>query len=219
MKLAPVQQAWRRIQARERSLLIVAAVLMIAAAFNSVLLGPLRQKIAASRSELAASRSQLEKLQHIVEERDRVRVEDVRRRQADLEARRAAADAAIRRAQIELITPQDMQRQLAAILRRFPELKVVGMLTEAPTPLDDNATGDGKALESAQSRRLVLFRHGLELTVEGGYPDLINYLEELEHAPYRIYWRELELKVDGKGAPLTKIRFFTLSRGPEWLTL
>jgi MSHA biogenesis protein MshJ len=219
MNLETLRNWWKRRQPRERAMALFSAALLLAMGFDSLLLQPVRLKVAANRAQLAAARSQLDKLQHIVEERERVGSENLRSRQAELATRRAAAEAEIKRAQIELISPQDMERQLSAILRRFPELKVVGMATDAPSLLDETGNGEAKPAENAESRRSLLYRHGLELTIQGRFLDVISYLEQLEHAPYRIYWKELDLKVDPKGNPVTRIRFFTLSRGPEWLTL
>lgn len=219
MNLDPIRTWWKRRHPRERGLAILAAAVVAGLVADTALLQPVRARINASKAQLVAARAELDKLQHIVDERERAGTETLRSRQAELAARRAAAEAEVKRAQIELISPQDMERQLAAILRRYPDLKIVGLATEAPTPLDDSAAGETKAAEAAGSRRSQLYRHSLELTLQGRYLDVIAYLEQLEHAPYRIYWRELDLKVDTRGNPVTRIRFFTLSRGPEWLTL
>jgi len=64
-----------------------------------------------------------------------------------------------------------------------------------------------------------LYQHGMQVTVSGRYLDLIGYLQALEHAPYRVYWRQLDLKVDEKGMPVTRIDIFTLSRETTWLAL
>jgi len=219
MNLDSLRQWWARRILRERVLLALAALLIFALVVDSALLKPVRVQIADARHRLTSARAELDKLQRIVEEHDRVGSENLRLRQASLQDRMAAADAQIHRSQIELISPQDMGRQLSAILRRFPSLRVVAMTTDAPAPVEDASDRSAKALPDPEARRSMLFQHGLELTIEGSYPDLIGYLEQLEHAPYKIYWRELDLKVDTKGMPVTKIHFFTLSRGPLWLTL
>jgi MSHA biogenesis protein MshJ len=117
------------------------------------------------------------------------------------------------------VAPQDMTHQLAAILARFPDLRVVGMVSELPVPVDENADKSARVPANAEARRTMLYEHGLEITVEGKYLDLIAYLEQLEHTPHKIYWRDLDLKVNAQGVPLTRIRFFTLSRGSTWLAL
>jgi len=210
---------WKGRKPRERALAITLVAVLVALGGDSLLLKPVRIEIADSKARLATARSELEKLQRIVEERDRAGSETLRAHEANLQARLAAAESQIHRAQIELITPQEMGRQLAAILRKFPQLHVVGMTTEAPALVDESAQKGSKLPDNAEARRSMLFQHGLELTIEGHYADLIAYLEQLEHAPYKIYWRELDLKVDQKGTLVTRIRFFTLSRGPTWLAL
>jgi MSHA biogenesis protein MshJ len=219
MSLDTLRQWWARRVVRERALMTLVALVAIVFAVDSALLKPVRLKIADARLHLVSARSELDKLQRIVEERDRAGNENLRLREASLQARLSAAESQIHRAQIELISPQDMARQLSVILRKFPSLRVVGMTTDAPALVEEGADKGGKAAVSAEARRTRLYQHGLELTIEGSYTDLVSYLDQLEHAPYKIYWRELDLKVDPKGQPVTRVRFFTLSRGPTWMTL
>ncbi|HEX4584378.1 MAG TPA: type II secretion system protein GspM [Burkholderiaceae bacterium] len=214
-----LSQWWDRRKSRERLLVIAVATLAVLLASDALLLKPVRIQLADSNKRLAAARSELDKLQQLVEQRDRIGSERLRQRQDALQARLSAAESEIRRAQIDLVAPPDMARQLTAILHKFPQLRVVGMASEPPLPVDEGADQSGKVPVNAEARRSMLYEHGLELTVEGRYLDLIAYLQQLEHTPYKIYWRDLELKVNSQGVPVTKVRFFTLSRGPTWLTL
>ncbi len=217
MNLVQLTAWWDRRKSRERLLLIVLAVLAVAIT-GYTLLRPVRIQIADSRLRLAVAHAELKKLQQLAEERERASSERLRAREADLEARLTIAESEIHKAQIDLVDPQDMARQLSAILKKFPVLHVVGMASEQAAPVDPGEK-DARAALTPETRRAMLYEHGLELTIEGRYLDLIAYLQELEHTPYKIYWRELELKVNTQGVPVTKIRFFTLSRGPTWLTL
>jgi len=209
---------WSRRQPRERAMLVLGCALVLGLTVDTLLLKPLRTQTAAVKRQLTSARSELATLQKAVEERDRAGSEQLQAREADLEARLTTAESEIHRAQVDLVAPEEMAHQLSAILERFPQLRVVGMVSQAPAPVDDGAGKDGKPV-TAEAQRAMLFEHGLELTVEGRYLDLIAYLQQLEHAPHRIYWRELEMKVNPQGVPVTRIRFFTLSRGPAWLSL
>jgi MSHA biogenesis protein MshJ len=208
---------WDKRKARERFLAIAAAALAVLCAGYVLLLKPLQVQIADANRRLATARSEMAELQQLVEQRDRVGSDQLRAREANLEARLTVAESEIHRAQIDLVVPQDMARQLSAILQKFPQLRVVGIVTDQPVPVDQ-ATG-AKASANAAANGAMLYEHGLELTVEGKYLDLVAYLDQLEHAPHKIYWRDLDLKVTPQGVPLTRIRFFTLSRGPTWLSL
>lgn len=210
---------WEQRRPRERLLVIALGLATVVLAAYTLMLKPMQIQIADSSKRLAGARAELAKLQESVEERDRAGSDRLKAREADLRTRLSAAESDIRRAQIELVAPQDMGRQLAAILAKFPELRVVGMASEAPVPVDENADASGRVPPNPEARRTMLYEHGLELTVEGHYLDLIAYLQQLERTPYKIYWRDLDLRVNPQGVPVTKVRFFTLSKGPAWLTL
>jgi MSHA biogenesis protein MshJ len=212
-------QWWGRRKPRQRWLVIGLVALASLFAFDTLLLKRVRIQIADAKLQLEGARSELDKLQQQVEERERFGSEHLRAREAELEGRLSAAESEIHKAQIDLVTPQEMGRQLSAILNRFPELRVVGLVSAPPVPVDDGLDQSGKTPVNLEARRSALYEHGLELTLEGRYLDLIGYLEQLEHAPHQIYWRDLDMQVNGQGVPVTKIRFFTLSRGPTWLTL
>ena len=215
---AQLTEWWDRRKPRERFLAIAAAALAVLGGGYVLLLKPLGIQITAANRQLASARSELTKLQQLVEQRDRAGSDQLRAREADLERRLTLAESDIHREQIDLVAPQDMARELSAILQKFPQLRVVGIVTESPVPIDQTTGGSGKAVDAAANSSM-LYEHGLELTVEGKYLDLVAYLDQLERAPHKIYWRDLDLKVNPQGVPQTRIRFFTLSQGPTWLAL
>jgi MSHA biogenesis protein MshJ len=215
---AQLTEWWDHRKPRERFLAIAAVALAALGSGYALLLKPVRIQIAATNQQLASARSELTRLQQMVEQRDRADSDQLHARQTDLERRLIRAESEIHRAQIDLVGPQEMARQLSAILQKFPQLRVVGIVTEAPVAVDQTMEGGGKLATAAASGSM-LYEHGLELTVEGRYLDLLAYLDQLEHAPHKIYWRDLDLKVNPQGVPLTRIRFFTLSQGPTWLSL
>jgi MSHA biogenesis protein MshJ len=219
IKTDQLNEWWKRRKPREQLLVIASAALILLLTADTLLLKPMRSQIADYNQRLAGARGELAKLQQLMEQRERAGSEQLRAREADLEARLTTAESDIHNAQLDLVSPQEMARQLAAILHGFPQLHVVGMQSESPIPFDDGADKSGKATPGDEARASMLYEHGLELTVEGRYLDLIAYLQQLERTPYKIYWRDLELKVNAQGVPVTKVRFFTLSRGPTWLTL
>jgi MSHA biogenesis protein MshJ len=210
---------WDKRKPRERFLVIAVVALAALCIGYVLLLKPVQLQITDANRRLAAARSEMTELQQLVEQRDRAGSDQLRAREANLEARLTVAESEIHRAQIDLVLPQDMGRQLSAILQKFPQLRVVGIVTQAPVPVDQPSAGNARASAGAAASGSMLYEHELELTVEGKYLDLVDYLDQLEHAPHKIYWRDLDLKVGPQGVPQTRIRFFTLSRGPTWLSL
>jgi MSHA biogenesis protein MshJ len=205
-----LQRWWAQRAPRERVLAIVVALCGLVAAIDVLLLEPQRAESKKLARAVDAAQSHLQQMQVLAAQQASAGESELRQRRIDLDQRRARAMHVIGEAQIDLIAPQEMTKQLEAILVRHPTLRIMGMNSSSPKPLVEQAGASGSA---------GIFQHGLEVRIEGPYLDLLGYLEALERAPYRIYWRELEVKVGTTGLPVTRLVFFTLSRESAWLRL
>jgi len=206
-----LQRWWAKRAPRERWLAILVAVCVVGAAIDTTLLAPQRAESKKIGREAEAARNRLQQMQTLAAQQANDSDSEVRQRRINLEQRRARALQVIGEAQVDLMAPQEMTRQLEAILVRHPTLRFVGMSTMSPKPLVENTNPSARAAG--------IFQHGLEVQIEGPYLDLLGYLDALERTPYHIYWRELEMKVTTNGMPVTRLAFFTLSRESAWLRL
>jgi MSHA biogenesis protein MshJ len=206
-----LQRWWAQRTQRERWLVGAVAACAAIAALDVVLLAPQRAESARLARELDLARKRLQQMQSVAAQQASEGEHELRQRRAALQERRARALEVVSTAQIDLIAPQDMSRQLEAILVRHPTLHIVGVTSSGPKALVESAAGATPGVG--------LFQHGLEVQIEGPYLDLLDYLDALERAPHRIYWRELELRVGATGVPVTRLVFFTLSRESAWLRL
>jgi MSHA biogenesis protein MshJ len=207
------QREWQRRAPRERALAVLALLVCIGAALDTALLVPQRKELAAAKRESLSAREKVAELQAQVAEQSRDGDAQFAERRAALQSRRVRAEQVITDAQVDLIAPQDMREQLASILARFPQLKVVAVTSLAPASLGDAGAAASPAIAAG------VYQHGIEVQVEGKYFELLTYLEALEKTPRRIYWRELELQVNPQGVPVTRIALFTLSKEPVWLRI
>lgn len=64
-----------------------------------------------------------------------------------------------------------------------------------------------------------LYRHGVELVLEGSYADLLGYLQAMEALPQRVLWGGVQLQVEQHPRCVLTLRVYTLSRDPNWLEL
>lgn len=65
-----------------------------------------------------------------------------------------------------------------------------------------------------------LYRHGVEITVEGSYGDLMGYLSSLESMPGpRLLWGGIKLKVEKHPTVQLSLTVYTLSLDRAWLEL
>lgn len=211
---------------RERLLAAASVLVLVGFVFDATVAAPHRARDRALRAQIKAQEQAIAELQQRAQEQSAQNDQLLRERIDALAARRNHAEQVIRDAQVDLIAPQDMGRQLQALLARHPHLRVVAMSTQPPTPLGEAparaamAATPASATASPTARPASgLYQHGVEVTVEGRYLDLLDWLQALENAPYRIYWRELDMQVNSAGVPVTRIALFTLSREAVWMRL
>ena len=75
------------------------------------------------------------------------------------------------------------------------------------------------AQASATSSPATLYRHGVELVLEGGFNDLLAYLLAAEALPQRMLWGSVSLKVEQHPRSVLTLRVYTLSRDRHWLEI
>lgn len=85
--------------------------------------------------------------------------------------------------------------------------------TPVPTP---NSTSDAP---SDPGRTAALYRHGVDLTIEGSYKDVVTYLLAVETMPQHILWGGLQLKVEQHPKVVVTLRLYTLSQDRNWLEI
>ena len=77
----------------------------------------------------------------------------------------------------------------------------------------------GAAGAAANDSRPGLYRHGVELVLEGGYADLLSYLRAMEALPQRVLWGSVSLKVAQHPTSVLTLRVYTISRERHWLEI
>ena len=75
------------------------------------------------------------------------------------------------------------------------------------------------ALASATTNPATLYRHGVELVLEGGFNDLLAYLLAAEALPQRMLWGSVSLKVEQHPRSVLTLHVYTLSRDRHWLEI
>jgi MSHA biogenesis protein MshJ len=148
-----------------------------------------------------------------------------RERIAGAASRIRALEATLRASQQGLVPPERMTQLLEAMLDRSRGLKVVSLRTlPAAALLARQRAPDAAPVAAADAAAAAtadagIFKHGVELILEGSYADLLNYLEQMERLPTRMFWSRAVL--DGSAHPrlLLTISIFTLSLEAAWLSV
>lgn len=64
-----------------------------------------------------------------------------------------------------------------------------------------------------------LYRHGVEITLEGSFGELLSYLRTLEAMPQHVLWGGLRMKTTQHPTTVMTLRLYTLSRDRTWLEI
>ncbi len=75
-----------------------------------------------------------------------------------------------------------------------------------------SAAGGGVALPG-------LYRHGVELTLEGSFADLMGYVAALEEMPQRMLWGGMSFRVEQHPRAVLTLRLYTLSTSRHWIAI
>ena len=118
-----------------------------------------------------------------------------------------------------LITPEKMKAVLQSLLQAQQGLSLTGMQSfSEPVRL---AEASAATLAGATKTELptVLYRHGLVLQLEGGYFDLLQYLQAVHASGWKLNWDSLDYRVGeaGPGRAKISLKLFTLSRKAGWV--
>jgi MSHA biogenesis protein MshJ len=134
-------------------------------------------------------------------------------RLADLQREAAELAGSLRAMQHGLVAPEKMGQLLQQLLRSNGKLKLVSLRTLA---LDGMAGADAK---SAPVQRQLLYRHGVEVVLQGGYLDMLDYMQALEGSPQQVFWGRAQLDARNYPAATLTLTLYTLGLDEKWMTL
>jgi len=221
-------QRYLRLARRERALVMAATLVAILGlgwvlAIEPALLhrARLARQMQQQRAELATLAPQVAALQA------RQRDPDAATR-AQLEAlgrQLRLAEGEFGELQRALVAPHEMGELLDGLLRSHGGLQLVGLrnapvasvaeLLEPPAAAPPGA--GAPAGDKARAKDAAwLYRHGVEIVVQGRYGDLVAYLDALERGPRRVYWGEL--RIDAQSWPVARmtVTVYTISLEKTW---
>ena len=242
---AAARASWRTLQRRfdqrpqrERLLLIAAAVALALMSADSLWLSPTLSSFKTTRGQQTQARSALAALQTELQALQNLGSSQARQQQSELATWRQRVregDAALRQYEDTLVGPDRMLALLEQLLARQGQgqvrvraLRSLGrsdLLNPAPgsgAPDRTTTTAVRQAAEApppSDGTPPSLYRHGVELVLEGGFSDLLAYLRAVEALPQRVLWGSVSLKVEQHPKSVLTLRVYTISRERHWLEL
>jgi MSHA biogenesis protein MshJ len=213
--LLNVKTRFNAMSLRERGMVAFSALAVVVLLWDQGLMNPLRARQQQLNQELAKTKEGLALLTSTIEGRAADNPFSVAMKQkSDLTQSIAAVDEQLKSESAGLIPPERMLEALRDVLERQGGLRLVSMRNLPVTSLvSPELSAPGQPAATVQGP----YVHSLEFVVDGGYLDVLRYLQKVEALEWRFYWQLLELKTAEYPLNRVRIRLNTLSMDKEWL--
>ena len=215
-----IKQQWRELEQRfaslarrERGILLgggLAVILIVGFSLADSSLA--RQRLLNKEIVKAQSDTKMAKAQAEVIVRQLTEDPDARAqaRIAALSNETRSLDAQMQGLNRGLIAPEQMAEILQKMLSRDRGVKLVGLKTLPVSHLiDGKQTNDGANV----------YKHGIEITLQGRYLDMLDYLDRLEGLPWQMFWSQASMEAKDYPAVRITVTVFTLSLDEDWLVV
>lgn len=140
---------------------------------------------------------------------------------AELKKRLHALNARFAALEGELVPPERMAGLLEALLGHKRGLHLLGLRTLPVTSVLEAKAGSGVADAGGQAGQAGqaggLYKHGVEIKLEGGYGELTDYLAQLEKSPQKLLWSSVTLSAENYPKLVLTLTVYTLSLDRTWL--
>jgi len=209
------------LQPRERAMVFAAGVVIIAGlGFVLAIDGALaKHKVLAANAD--KERIDLAQLQKQNADLSRLLTQDPDaeglKHVDDLRRQLGGYDNELRSVQQGLVPPRQMVKVLEDMLNRNSHVRLVKLRTLPVAALVEPA--GGTAAKSPAPVKNLVYKHGIELTVEGSYLDLLEYQSRLEKLPWRMFFARTSVNSVDYPKVLMTVTLYTLSLEEAWLVV
>jgi MSHA biogenesis protein MshJ len=216
---------------RERAVIFAMAAVVLVAGANALLLDPLFARQKQLSSQVQAGRKQVDLVRAQINETvkgpqntdlaGKARLEAVRKQQAQMQS-------LLLDMQKGLVSPDKMTVLLEDIVRQGGRLRLISLKTLPVSGLGDpepaaKASEKGAVTAVSAARAAegggAVYKHGVEITLQGGYVDIVNYMAALETMPWQLFWGKAKLSVEEYPTATLTLTLFTLSLDKKWLNM
>ncbi|QJD92896.1 hypothetical protein HH213_24090 [Duganella dendranthematis] len=218
---------------RERAMVFTAVVAGILFLIYTVSAEPLLKKQSALQLQIKQQQNQITGIdQEIVAKAQGFKVDPDAATREQLNTVRRDIDAtsnSLMAVQKGLVAPDKIAPLLEQLLRGNGRLKLISLKTLPVTGLNEAAKpaaaqtpvpAPTPAGQPAPAKpRELLYRHGVEIVVQGSYLDMVNYMAALESLPVQLFWGKANLDAQQYPNSRLTLTLYTLSLDQKWMKL
>lgn len=239
---ASITQKFEALNQRERWLVFGALLVVVYAIINMLFLESVISQKKLLTNEIASNQTQISTLKQQLDQYAGLSINDPdaqnKQRIKTLQVSLNSLEHEINNLQTTLINPDKMPALLRSLLKKNSHLKLVELKTLPTTGLLDEASSNDPITAVVTSEQANInavkttseayiapvFKHGVEITLEGPYLDLLAYVSELEKMPWHVLWSKASLNTEQPNQtqwPTNRLKLtvYTLSLDQAWLSI
>jgi MSHA biogenesis protein MshJ len=226
-----VKQLWSKwvqqldaLTERERVLIFLAGTAVLLAVSFLIGIEPALKQRRVLAARMVDEQAQLVAVQAQKEALTRKLAQDpdalVRGQIAEKQRQIAEIDTKLAGLQRTLVAPERMPVVLEELVGRAQGVRLVSLHNLPAAPLVEKPAGEKERAPAAADKAggQHVYKHGVEVVVEGHYLDLLAYVARLERQPWQVYWGKTEMSADYPKV-LVSLTLYTLSLDKSWLVV
>ncbi len=212
---------------RERVLIFAAVAFMLVTLIKVLFLDPLLAEQKRLSSQVVQQQEKMKDIQAqigvLLQARKDDAVSPLRQRLGQAKQQLADGDAYLKSSRDHLVQPEKMADLLEKMLKKNGRLQLISLQTLPAAPLIEKAVKpDGAGAQPASTAVELdeqIFKHGVQITVRGGYLDMLQYLAALEQLPTKMFWGMSRMNVVQYPTAELTLTLYTLSLNKTWLQI
>lgn len=212
---------------RERVLVLIGVVVGSALVFDAVAVQPAQARTKALQSQLKQARENLKSAQELMNTKQSVgdSLAVKRTYRNALRGRLAEVNQNLVGMQKGMVPPERMARLLKGVLSETHGLQLVSLRALPPQSFDTAgeaaaAPAAGKTGKPAPKKAdPTIYKHSFEITLQGAYGDVYDFLSGLEKLPWKMFWSRLSVQTERHPRLRVTITVQTLSLTKAWLVV
>jgi len=216
---------------RERIAVALAGAALVVFSFHLLSIGPdldqrrmLDARMKDQETQIAAAQAQQQELLRALQQDPDLAL---RARMADKQRQLAEFDLQLAGLQRTLIAPDRMPVVLRQLVGQGRGVQLMSLRNLPAVALGQGGTAESAKAEPPKAQppkadagagERSVYKHGVEIVVQGSYFDLLDYVDRLEKQPWQVYWGRTVLAAEYPKVVVT-LTLYTLSLDKSWLVV
>ena len=232
--LARLRARYLKLSRRERALVLAATLVLGAGLGELLFVDPMLRQRSLLLHQIAAQEVERDGLRKSLSAGREDQNATLRSQLVGLNAQLRANDSEFRALQSGLVQPQHMGALLQSLLTEQPGLRLIGLRSLPVTAIGDATLGAPRKSAASHDKASAptaaasppaggddawLYRHAVEVRVQGSYADMLAYLRAIENLPRHVRWGDVEIDARQYPANVMSITLYTVSLEKSWWVL